>query len=392
MGGNMKKITFIIIVSLLCINSVCAKTVGDLKKELAETEKEYADNKAQTALTKEQMEQVKSNIESIKNEIKQATSEIQNMIAESEKLNEEIDKMDKEMKSIMNFVQIAGGESSYLEYIMGAKSFTDFIYRISVSEQMVNYNDELTEKYNKKIKEYNKKQEELKEKQISLGEKQKELELEMAKLGEKLSDLSLGKLDLADQIKAQKEALQAYSNCADNQDIKTCGVPTGTTFSRPLTSGTVTSEYGNRYHPTQGVWRLHSGIDIAKPGSSVPIYATANGKVAAVTRRSSCGGNVIYIHHNIGGVNYTSVYMHLRSINVSVGQVVTATTQIATMGGNPAIEYWDRCSTGQHLHFTVARGLYFIDYSSYSSFEAHTFNPRQVVSFPGTWGSFNSRL
>ena len=392
MGGNMKKILLCLVVSFFLIDGVCAKTVGDLKKELAETEKQYADNKAQTALTKEQMNQINNNIASIKKEIESANLEIQNLIQESEELNEEIDKMDKEMKSIMNFVQVSGGESSYLEYIMGAKSFTDFIYRISVSEQMVNYNDELTKKYNAKIKEYNQKQIDLKAKQISLGEKQKSLELEMAKLGESLSELMLGKLDLADQIKAQKEALQAYSSCSDNQDIKTCGVPTGTTFSRPLSSGIVTSEYGNRFHPTEGVWRLHSGIDVAKGGYSVPIYATANGKVAAVTHRSRCGGNVIYIHHNIGGVNYTSVYMHLRSVNVSVGQVVTATTQIATMGGNPATEYWDRCSTGQHLHFTVARGLYFIDYTSYSAFEAHTFNPRQVVSFPGTGGSFNSRM
>lgn len=388
----MKKLLFLIFICFVIIPCTSAKTVGDLKEELAKTEKEYADNRAQTELTKEQIEQIKANIASIKKEVEDANIEIQKMITESEALNEEIDKMDKEMKSIMNFIQVADGESSYLEYVMGAKSFTDFIYRISVSEQMVKYNDNLTKEYNKKIKEYNKKQEELKTKQISLGEKQKSLELEMAKLGETLSELTLGKMDIADQIAAQKEALEAYSNCSDDQDIKTCGVPTGTTFSRPLSSGTISSEYGNRFHPTEGVWRLHTGIDIAAPGSSVPIYATANGKVAAIVRRSSCGGNVIYIHHKIGGVDYTSVYMHLRSINVSVGQVVTATTQIATMGGNPAVEYWDRCSTGQHLHFTLTKGLYFIDYSSYSAFESHTFNPRQMISFPGTWGSFNSRM
>ena len=54
----------------------------------------------------------------------------------------------------------------------------------------------------------------------------------------------------------------------------------------------------------------------------------------------------------INGVNYTSVYMHLRKLYVSKGDVVSKDTQIGLMGGNPSTEYWDSCSTGQHLHLT----------------------------------------
>ena len=94
---------------------------------------------------------------------------------------------------------------------------------------------------------------------------------------------------------------------------------------------------------------------------------------------------------NINGKTYTTGYLHLREFKVSVGDVVTKDTQIAVMGGNPRIEYWDKCSTGSHLHFAVSTGLYFKDYSSWSSYVAHTINPRSIVNFPSGGTTFYDR-
>lgn len=390
---------YVVLIPLLCfllISPVEAKTLGELKKELANLEASVKANQADKQMTQEQMSITKQNVATIQGEIEQASKDIDLLIGEIDNLNKDIEKKDQEMKSIVNFVQVSSGESAYLEYIFGAKSFTDFIYRMAISEQMVNYNDKLIKEYNEMIRKNNEKQKSLNQKKIGLGKKQQELELESSKLGQKIEVLEEGRLDLASQIKAQKEAIESLKGCRDDEDSVACNARlisegSSSSFIRPLTSGTVSSEYGYRFHPTQGVWRLHTGIDLAASGASVPVYAAASGRVAAITRKSSCGGNVVYLHHTIGGKNYTSVYMHLRSINVSVGQNVTPSTVIATMGGNPAIEYWDKCSTGQHLHFTLANGFYFIEYSTYSAFEAHTFNPRNMVRFPGTWGSFSGR-
>ena len=325
-------------------------------------------------------------------------------------MNKDIEKKGQEIKSIVNFVQVANGESAYMEYIFGAKSFTDFIYRMAVSEQMANYNDKLIDEYNKMIAKNTKKQEELRQKQSILATKQQALEAENAKLGDKLADLGEGQQDLAAQIKTSKEAIASFDKrCKDSETPSSCyvrlnppvsnnggsqggNIVTGGPFLRPLNSGTVTSEYNSgRPHPTLGGVRFHTGIDISASGSSVPVYASASGRVGAIVKRASCGGNQIYIYHNIGGKTYTSGYMHLRNINVSVGQTVTANTVIATMGGNPSIEYWDKCSTGQHLHFLLATGLYYTEYSNYNTFLAHTFNPRNMISFPRTGGSFVGR-
>ena len=124
-----------------------------------------------------------------------------------------------------------------------------------------------------------------------------------------------------------------------------------------------------------------------------PIYATANGTVASITRYASCGGNYVYIHHLVNGKYYTSLYMHMRNIYVNVGDTVTKNTVIGTVGGNPYIEYWDSCSTGSHLHFTMFYGRVGVDYYAWgSSYYANRVDPRVLVNFPAYGSSFSDRL
>ena len=40
----------------------------------------------------------------------------------------------------MRYYQVSSSGSSMLEYIMGAESLTDLIYRLSITEQISNYN------------------------------------------------------------------------------------------------------------------------------------------------------------------------------------------------------------------------------------------------------------
>lgn len=390
------------------------KTLGELKKELQSLEASLNKNTEQQNQTDAQIKETTEKIQNIEAEIKTINEEVNRLVSEIQKLNKQIEEKNKEIKSIVNFVQVASGESAYMEYIFGAKDFTDFIYRMAVSEQMVNYNDTLIDEYDALVKQNNEKQESLKQKQQSLAVKQQELELQKAKLGEKKKGLNEGELDLKDRIAVQKKSIENMrkKGCKDNETLTECvrikippvgdftwnsgtsgGTPvvTNGSFLRPLVSAYVSSEYGWRFHPTLGYSRLHTGIDLGASGSAVPIYASASGEVGAIITRASCGGNQIYIYHNVGGRTYTSGYMHLRSIYVRVGQTVTPGTVIGTVGGDPRVEYWDGCSTGQHLHFILATGLYFAEYSDYNTFTAHTFNPRNVISFPGTGGAYYGR-
>jgi hypothetical protein len=87
----------------------------------------------------------------------------------------------------------------------------------------------------------------------------------------------------------------------------------------------------------------HSGLDIAAPAGT-PVGAATAGTVVAVNGNAGPSyGNYVAIEHS-GGV-YT-LYAHLSSTAVSVGQSVTAGQTIGAVGstGN---------STGPHLHFEV---------------------------------------
>ncbi len=118
-------------------------------------------------------------------------------------------------------------------------------------------------------------------------------------------------------------------------------------FSWPAVGGYISSGMGERWGA------FHRGIDIARP-SNYNILAADNGVVSAAGT-SGTYGNRIVINHNNG---YTTLYGHLSSINVEVGQVVEKGSVIGIMGstGN---------STGTHLHFEVEKNGSLVNPLSY---------------------------
>lgn len=127
------------------------------------------------------------------------------------------------------------------------------------------------------------------------------------------------------------------------------------TFIKPC-YGYLNSFYGPRVHPLTGVkGTFHRGIDYTG-ASDESIFATAAGKVRFVDQsptRTGFGKYLIITHDN----GYESVYAHLSSIIVSVGQRVKQGQKIGLKGttGN---------STGMHLHFELSKGRWKNDYSN----------------------------
>ncbi len=377
---------------------VTGKTLGDLKAELAQKEQDLKNNQNEKNLTQEQIATIKRNIEEISNTIENINEQIITLTNEIEELNKQIGEKDTEIKKIVNFLQIANGEAAYLEYTFGAKDFTDFIYRAAVSEQLASYNDKLIDEYNSLINSKEDTQKELSTEKINLTNKQKELGIEIEKLGNKINELESDAISIEDAIETQKNIIEMYTDigCKDNEDINDCGnkaLPPDTVFWRPLNYGYISSNYGYRTYWINGGWTsdFHSGVDMAASGGS-PIYATANGTVAAINWQSSCGGNYVYIYHYVNGKYYTSLYMHMRDIYVNVNDVVTKNTVIGSVGGNPYVEYWDRCSTGEHLHFSIFNGRVGKDYYTWDAdYYANRFDPRYAVNFPALESSFYDR-
>lgn len=122
-----------------------------------------------------------------------------------------------------------------------------------------------------------------------------------------------------------------------------------TSFSWPTSSFTISSGFGYRWGS------MHKGIDFAA-SSGTPITASRSGTVVAVNntcthnypKTSSCGcgggyGNYVIISHD---GTYSTLYGHMSTVNVSVGQTVSQGQQIGTVGCTGF-------STGPHCHFEI---------------------------------------
>ncbi len=118
-------------------------------------------------------------------------------------------------------------------------------------------------------------------------------------------------------------------------------------FLRP-NAGEITTIYGVRryYNGVFAADYFHRGVDYAGDEGS-PVIAPAAGRISLVGYENQgypVHGNVVGIDH---GQGVGGIFLHLSSIKVKLGQMVTAGQVIGTLGDTGA-------STGPHLHW----GLY----------------------------------
>lgn len=366
--------TIITIVMLFPFNIVQAKTLGQLKKEYDAILNKYNSTGNNINATESEIKNTKNRVESIYTEIDNAEKEIQATTSEIAKLNESINEKDRQTKELMKFFQVSQGESTYLEYIFSADSITDFIYRITVTEQLSKYNNKLIDEMNNMISQNNKNIENLHKKEQSLKSLQNELSDKLVVLASQKEKLEDEYASLEDEIKNSKAILDLYTKagCKDNEDISVCAeeqLPPSTKFWRPVTAGCITSNFGRRVDPMQGVYRTHAGMDIAcRDMSAGKIYPITDGKVVLVNTVDRGGyGKYVVIQHKVNGHNYSSLYGHLQTIYVKENQIVSKDTNIAYMGSTGK-------STGPHLHLNVCAGL--------NSCMYNTSNPRDYINFP----------
>lgn len=112
---------------------------------------------------------------------------------------------------------------------------------------------------------------------------------------------------------------------------------------RPIESGWLSSHYGIRKDPFNGLPAMHKGLDFAgKEGESV--VATAAGLVIWAGERYGYG-QLVEIDHGNGLITR---YGHNKALNVKIGDVVTKGQDIALLGSTGR-------STGAHVHYEVLK-------------------------------------
>ncbi|WP_419961370.1 murein hydrolase activator EnvC family protein [Psychrobacillus sp. BM2] len=348
-------------------------------------------------------------ISEVLNQIKLTTTEIEKLRASIKELERKIEERDELLKERIRAVQVSGGSVSYLDVLLGANSFIDFIDRFSAVNTLMEADRTI-------LKEQADDKAQLEEQQASLEKKlqqQEDSKNELVSLKGSLDSQKASKGNLVDQLEVeqaklinQKEVLETeydeilnLSQETQNKIVaeqkrlaevarkateekkrkeeaerkrqqaasggSSTAIPnvSAGSWTKPA-SGRFTSGYGSRTHPIHGVVKTHYGIDIAN-STGTPVLTAADGVVSYAAPLSTYG-NVIMVTHSIDGKIFTSLYAHLSSIKVSVGQVVSKGQIIGAIGttGN---------STGPHLHFEIHVG-------NWEGMATNSVNPLRYIS------------
>ena len=130
-------------VTLLPIN-IKAITLGEYEKELNQYLAEAEKNKIEINKTEAEIKKTNEEIDKIKKEMQELTEEVTRIHKEITEYTLEIQEKSLQTKEIFQYFQMSQGENTYKEYVFGADSITDLIYRYAIVEQMTEYNNKIT--------------------------------------------------------------------------------------------------------------------------------------------------------------------------------------------------------------------------------------------------------
>lgn len=363
---------------------------SNLQSTIQEKSKEINSNESKMDTIMEQISKFDKKILKTDKKITKALEKIDKTNSEIDKLQSSIADLEQKIKERDQLlqkraraIQEGGGKASYLDVVLNAKSFGDFIDRVSavntlleadrliIQEQRDDKNklEEQKATLEEKLQKQEMYRDELNSLRKTLDEKKKtkdrlidKLETEQNKLksDKKLleneysealniskkvqNEISKEQARLAEVARKQAEATaNSSSTSAVSNSGETGNIPevASGTWTKP-TSGTLTSGFG---------WRnigagpeFHYGVDLANKVGT-PIVAAADGVVFRASPLSTYG-NVIMITHSINGHTFTTVYAHLSGYNSKVGQSVKKGQVIGYMGQTGR-------AFGSHLHFEI---------------------------------------
>lgn len=375
--------------------------IDELENQIKALQDNKSDEEAYQKTLMDQIVLIQENIKLLDDELAQINADITVTQDNIQSLNDEIEaqqvRVDENIELFKERLcaMYVTGNNSLASAILGSSDFYDMLSRMEILNSIAEHDEELvneildeiasiesakknleTEKLSLEMKlqeqeikrdERKKEIEELNEKYAKTQEEIDRLAMEEAKfkkdIDELNKDIELGKAqekEILDQIAAEEEKRRQEEALKNQQNNNSSGGGSSEIYDTSVgASGfgwpvpgyyIISSKYGYRWG------RLHAGIDIAGGGiAGAPVVASKAGTVITVKNSCThnyrktgncCGngyGNYVIVSHGNG---YSTVYAHLQSVNVSVGDYVAQGQSVGTVGCTGF-------STGFHLHFEV---------------------------------------
>lgn len=307
-------------------------------------------------------------------EVNEKYQELQNQVEEHQKkldtVQESYNRKNEALKQrLVAFYK--SGSINFLDVLMDSNNIIDFVSRYYLIKKMTEYDAKSMDEIEKQKQEIEKVTNELKESKANMkltkaDAEQQTVVLTNTKtiLENQISSLTESEQSLKSQIdiyKKQQEELEnliQYAIRSSTYELRYSG---GIMLWPTLTTSYITSQYGSRLHPIQGIIKNHAGIDIGGSTGN-PVYAAADGVIIYSQYNTGGYGNMVMIDHgtNSEGVKIVTLYGHGNKLLRNVGESVKQGELIMKMGstGN---------STGPHVHFEVRENGVAVDPKKYLS-------------------------
>ena len=346
--------------------SEVAKLEGKLSANMDEMEDIVANKNLidqQIFLLHEQVQNLNKQITAYSDLIADKQAELDEATAKWQALNDKYKERIRTMEE--------DGKLSYWSVLFKANSFSDFLDRLSMIEEIAAADQRRIQELNDAAKVVEEAKIGLENDKIALEASRKEMESASAELEKSRAEAD----ELLKKLIATGEEYQKLLDEAERKESQTAGkidkleseydaakqreyqewlatqppvqnggssnTVDGVTWLMPINYTRFSSPFGYRVHPVYGDLRMHYGVDLAAP-QGTPIYATRGGRVSLATYDSS-SGYYVSVNHLDG---FVSKYLHMTHYVVSPGQYVAAGQLLGYCGSTGA-------STGPHLHFGI---------------------------------------
>ena len=366
MQANRKRYRFlsgvlVLVFAVLAAAPVLADELVEKQQQLNSVQQqiEAQQRKAELARRKEQtiaeqLRAIQQELDTAEDEYEAVNDQLENteqhIKANVELSNRLTKKLEVQTKTLHRRIRdiYKNGQVNYLDVLLGAKDFNDFVGRMDILKKILAYDNALIQGTKADRETLRKAKEQLEADRAKIVELRKLAAAKREQVAERRQErrgvLNAATYERETAERAYRELIETSRQIEQlikriQSGEKNIGGSTGT-MTWPA-EGEITSPFGWRVHPIFGTQRLHTGIDIgADYGDAI---RAADGGVVIHADWMGGYGNAVIIDHGNG---ISTLYAHNSQLLVDEGQTVAKGQTVARCGSTGY-------STGPHLHFEV---------------------------------------
>jgi len=321
------------------------------QKQLALANKQEQELADELGITESLVEEFSERLREVRTELALARSRHEILRQQVQESREKLKRKRRALGYRLREMELEGS-ATYLQVLLHAKSFTQFLTNGEYLQRVVDSQKKLINAVKSEKEIFDQRREAAQRTVNEIAGLESDFRSKVSDLGQ----IQDKQADLLARIQTHRKKLQNYVTGLEHISqemenklqsmIKSRGaalgpiIPGTGRFIWPV-SGPITSPFGYRTHPVTGTTRFHSGFDIGVD-QGTPIRCADNGVVIVADWYGGYGNCVIVQHDN----NLSTLYGHQSRMLVKHGDTLMQGQVLGEVGSTGM-------STGPHLHFEV---------------------------------------